>query len=65
MPSGPVPAATSQLSFSLQGFNAGSYLLRIRIDQTDSIPVSSQVRPSNPYEPTMEFDPNQYLDLTT
>ena len=48
MPSGPVPAATSQLSFSLQGFNAGSYLLRIRIDQTDSIPVSSQVSAVEP-----------------
>jgi hypothetical protein len=65
VPSGPVPVATSQLSFSLQGFTTGSYLLRIRIDQTDSIPVSSQVRPSNPYQPTMAFDPNQYLDLTT
>jgi hypothetical protein len=64
--SGPVPAATSQLSFSLQGFTAGSYLLRIRIDQTDSIPVSGLVTPLNPDQPApMEFDSNQYLDLTS
>lgn len=66
VPSEPVPAATSQLSFSLQGFTTGSYLLRIRIDQTDSIPVSGLVTPSNPNQPApMRFDPNQYLDLTT
>jgi len=66
VPSEPVPAATSQLSFSLQGFTTGSYLLRIRIDQTDSIPVSGLLTPSNPNQPTpMQFDPNQYLGLTT
>ena len=62
----PVPAATSQLSFSLQGFTPGRYLLRVRIDQTDSIPVAGLAAPSNPDQPTpMQYNPNQYLVLTT
>ena len=65
VPSEPVPAATSQLSFSLQGFTTGRYLLRVRIDQTDSIPVSGLATPSNPNQPTpMQYDDNQYLVLT-
>ena len=42
--SAPVQAATSQLSFGLQGFTAGTYLLRLRIDSVDSIPVASAAR---------------------
>jgi Pvc16 N-terminal domain len=60
----PVAAATSQLSFSLQDFTAGKYLLRVRIDQTDSIPVAGLPVPPNTDPPApMQYDPNQYLVL--
>jgi hypothetical protein len=61
----PVPAASSQLSFSLQGFAAGTYLLRLRIDSVDSIPVASPPAPGNASQPApMQFDPNQQLVLS-
>jgi hypothetical protein len=62
----PVQAASSQLSFSLQGFTAGkTYLLRLRIDSVDSIPVVSPPTPGNANQPTpMQFDPNQQLVLS-
>jgi len=61
----PLQAASSQLSFSLQGFTAGTYLLRVRIDQADSIPVVSPPEPANANQPVaMQFDPSQQLVLT-
>ena len=65
----PVPAATSQLTFSLQGFTAGNYLLRLRIDSVDSIPViippAPEPTPVNMNQPVlMQFDPSQQLDLS-
>jgi hypothetical protein len=65
VPSAPVQAASSQLSFSLRGFTTGTYLLRVRVDQTDSIPVASLPAPGNASQPApMQFDPNQRLVLT-
>lgn len=65
VPAEPVAAATSQLSFGLQGFTAGTYLLRLRIDSVDSIPVVSPAAPANADQPTpMQFDPNQQLVLS-
>jgi hypothetical protein len=62
--SAPVQAATSQLNFSLRGFTAGTYLLRVRIDQTDSIPVVGPPVPGNANQPApLRFDPNQQLML--
>jgi hypothetical protein len=62
----PVQAASSQLSFSLQGLAVGSYLLRLRIDSVDSIPVvSPPPAPGNANQPVpMQFDPNQQLVLS-
>ena len=51
MSSAPVQAASSQLSFSLQGFTAGTYLLRLRIDSEDSIPVVGPPAPGNANQP--------------
>jgi len=63
--SAPVQAASSQLSFSLQGFTAGVYLLRLRIDSVDSIPVVSPPAPGNVSQPApMQFDPSQQLVLS-
>ena len=63
--SAPVQAATSQLSFSLQGFTGGTYLLRLRIDSVDSIPVAGPPAPGNANQPApMQFDPNQQLVLS-
>jgi hypothetical protein len=53
----PAPAAaTSTLSFSLTGFTAGRYLLRLRIDGQDSIPIDG----GDP----LQYDQTQYLVLT-
>jgi hypothetical protein len=61
----PLQAASSQLSFGLQGFTTGTYLLRVRIDQADSIPVVKPPTPANSSQPApMQFDPNQQLVLT-
>jgi Pvc16 N-terminal domain len=61
----PLPAASSQLSFSLRGFAAGSYLLRLRVDSVDSIPVVTVPVPGSASQPApMEFDPNQRLVLS-
>jgi hypothetical protein len=65
----PVPAATSQLSFSLAGFTTGTYLLRLRIDSVDSIPAiippALQPTPVNANQPVpMQFDPRQQLVLS-
>ena len=61
----PVQAASSQLSFGLQGFTAGTYLLRLRIDSVDTIPVVSLPAPGNSNQPApMQFDPNQQLVLS-
>ena len=43
------------LSFTLQGFTAGSYVLRLRVDGQDSIPVVAG---------QTSFDPNQSLVLS-
>ncbi len=65
VPAEPVPTTASQLSFGLQGFTAGTYLLRLRIDSVDSIPVVSPAAPANAYQPApMQFDPNQQLVLS-
>ena len=65
VPAEPVQAASSQLSFSLQGFTAGTYLLRLRIDSVDSIPVASSPVPGNANQPApMQFDPRQQLVLS-
>ena len=66
VPSAPVPAATSQLTFSLRASpRAPPYLLRLRIDSVDSIPVVSSAAPVNANQPTpMQFDPNQQLVLS-
>jgi hypothetical protein len=68
VPLAPVPASTSQLTFSLQGFIAGTYLLRLRIDSVDSIPAVIPPAPGplpvNVNEPVpMKFDDNQKLEL--
>jgi hypothetical protein len=62
----PVQAATSQLRFRLQGFTAGSYLLRLRVDSVDSIPVViPSAWPVNASQPVpLQFDPNQQLVLS-
>jgi hypothetical protein len=53
----PTPtAAASTLSFALSGFTAGTYMLRLRVDEQDSIPIDV----NNP----LAFDPNQALVLT-
>jgi Pvc16 N-terminal domain len=54
------PAATgtesrSSLSFALQGFTAGSYVVRLRVDGQDSIPVVAG---------SSSYDPNQSLVLS-
>jgi hypothetical protein len=69
VPLEPVQAATSQLSFSLRGFAAGKYLLRLRIDSVDSIPAiippAPEPTPVNVNQPVpMQFDPSQQLDLS-
>jgi hypothetical protein len=67
VPLEPVQAASSQLSFSLQGFTGGNtYLLRLRIDSVDSIPVvNPPPAPVNANQPMpMQFDPNQQLVLS-
>lgn len=64
----PVQAASSQLSFSLQGFTASPdpYMLRVRVDSVDSIPVASPPpAPTNANQPVpMQFDRNQQLVLS-
>jgi len=62
----PLQSASSQLSFSLTGFTAGTYLLRLRIDSVDSIPVAGPPPgPVNANQPVpMQFDPNQQLVLS-
>jgi len=61
----PVTAASTQLSFSLQGFTAGTYLLRLRVDAVDSIPVVTAPAPVNANQPTpMQFSANQQLVLS-
>jgi hypothetical protein len=60
----PLQTATSRLSFSLRGFSKGTYLLRLRVDSADSIPVLSPSPPGNVNQPApMQFDPNQQLVL--
>jgi hypothetical protein len=48
-------AATSELTFRLTEFSAGRYLLRLRIDDQDSIPIDRD----NP----LAFDDSQHLVL--
>ena len=56
-PDRPRPAASRArpLSFALQGFTAGSYVVRLRVDGQDSIPVVAG---------QTSFDPNQSLVLS-
>jgi hypothetical protein len=51
----PPTAAATNLSFSLTNFTAGTYLLRLRVDNQDSIPIDV----NNP----LVFDQNQNLVL--
>jgi hypothetical protein len=48
--------ATSTLSFELSGFRSGKYLLRLRVDYQDSIPIDVNNQ--------LAFDANQMLELT-
>jgi Pvc16 N-terminal domain len=48
-------SATSELTFKLTGFTAGRYLLRLRIDDQDSIPIDG--------DDPLAFDDNQHLVL--
>jgi len=48
------PEPRSSLSFALQGFTAGSYVVRLRVDGQDSIPVAVG---------QTSYDPNQRLVL--
>ncbi len=50
----PTPA-TSTLTFQLSGFSVGTYLLRLRVDYQDSIPID--------VNDPLTFDPSQQLDL--
>jgi hypothetical protein len=55
---GPTPTATtSTLSFALSGLTKGNYLLRLRVDEQDSIPIDVNT--------PLAFDPDQALVLTT
>ena len=65
VPAPALAAASSQLTFSLRGFTAGAYLLRLRIDSVDSIPVAAPAAPGNANQPApMQFDPAQQLVLS-
>lgn len=60
-----VTTATTQLRVALRGFTAGTYLLRLRVDAVDSVPVAAAAAGTNPLQPApMQFDPNQQLVLT-
>ena len=54
-PARPAPSPATSLSFTLQGFTAGSYVVRLRVDGQDSIPVVAG---------QTSFDPNQRLVLS-
>ena len=54
-PGAPGSEPRTSLSFTLQGFTAGSYVLRLRVDGQDSIPVVAG---------QTSFDPNQRLVLS-
>lgn len=57
--------ARSQLAFSLSGFTAGTYTLRLRVDGTDSIPVAAPAAAPNLDEAApMSIDPAQTVRLT-
>ena len=53
-----VPAATvadAQLTFTLTGVTAGTYMARVRVDGVDSLPIV------NPDVPVPVFDPAQAI----
>lgn len=52
--------ARTKLPFSLSGFTAGTYTLRLRVDGTDSIPVAAPLTPANVDKAVpMSIDPTQ------
>lgn len=53
------PAQPSTLTFQLNGVTAGEYVVRLRVDGVDSLPV---VRTGTP--PRLEFDPNQKMVIS-
>jgi hypothetical protein len=55
----PNPANPTRLHFTLPGVTAGRYLVRLRVDGTDSIPVVYSGTP-----PTPSFDPAQTVVVT-
>ena len=65
IPADPVAAAAAELTFTLAGLEPGTYLLRLRVDAVDSIPVASPPPPGNGAGPApMQFDPRQQLVLS-
>jgi Pvc16 N-terminal domain len=57
--------ARSKLQFALSGFTAGTYMLRLRVDGADSIPVVAAAPPVSPDEPApLSIDTSQTVVLT-
>jgi Pvc16 N-terminal domain len=54
----PDPAQPTTLTFTLHGITAGRYLVRLRVDGVDSIPVVYTGSP-----PVPGFDPNQTVEV--
>lgn len=59
----PLANASTALNFQLAGFAAGTYLLRLRVDGVDSLPIAAFPAPPDPGAP-FELDPNQQLVLS-
>ena len=49
----------STLTFQVQNVVAGEYVVRLRVDGVDSLPVIESATP-----PLLEFDPNQKVTVT-
>ncbi|MGZ4215246.1 MAG: DUF4255 domain-containing protein [Solirubrobacteraceae bacterium] len=61
----PVSADSSELTFELEDFTPGTYMLRLRIDAIDSIPLAPGPAAANPDQPVpMQFDPNHQVVLS-
>lgn len=57
--------ARSKPQFTLSGFTAGTYMLRLRVDGVDSVPVVEAATPVNPDEPApISLDPTQTVVLS-
>lgn len=57
LPSGPHPAKTQSLTFPIKGAEAGEYVVRLRVEGVDSIPL-------DPQSETPRFAANQKLKVT-